>query len=74
MKFAVARNERTSLYEVHKAGCAHLNLPHMDVMVGSVEASDGVTLAENSAYENEGCGYTTGPCVQRGKRETFWSD
>lgn len=72
--FTVARNSKTSVYEVHKDGCAHLNFPFMEVMVTGVVGESGNAVAKQSSEENEGCGYTTGPCVQRGKRPTYWGE
>ena len=71
--FTIARNNRTSLYEVHKAGCAHTRLGHMDFRT-DVEGTDGDTIARESAERNEGWGYTTGPCVKRGPRATYWGE
>lgn len=71
MNVTVARNEKNhGIYEVHKAGCAHLNLRHMDV-VFTHEAAEPVAFARRYAEGQDGILATTGPCVQRGKREVF---
>ena len=69
----IARNERNhGIYEVHKAGCAHLNLRHMDVMYdGTVTGADVAAYAAAQADDNEGCLYQVGPCLQRGKRPVY---
>lgn len=73
MKFTIARNARTSLYELHKDGCAHTIARHMEVC-GNVEGTDGDTVAAYEADHNDGCAYTTGPCVKRGNHLVHFAD
>lgn len=72
-QFTVARNAKTSLYEIHKEGCAHTNFGFMEA-TGTVEAESGNEAAQREAERNDGCAYTTGPCVQRGKHMVHFLD
>lgn len=76
--FTVARNSKSSIYEVHSDGCAHLNRPFMEVCVTGLQGESGEAVARQSANENEGCAYTTGPCVKarksRAAAEVFWGE
>jgi hypothetical protein len=64
--WTIARNERTSLYEIHADGCRHTTMSrHLDVMVTGYY--DGLTGREAKArYEadNEGCLAKLGPCAR----------
>jgi hypothetical protein len=62
--FTVARNSRTSLYEVHTAGCAHLISKHLEVG-GTFDAENAAEFA--AAYEagNDGILTTLGPCAKQ---------
>src|SRR3954452_21705818 len=67
MTFTVARNERTSLYEVHLAGCRHLIAAHLDVMAGEYEAATGAAVKAEFDADNEDCVAKLGPCAKAPK-------
>jgi hypothetical protein len=64
--FTVARNDKTSFYEVHRQGCFHLKAKHMEVMSGTYEAETGQAVAVQGETGNEGCFYRLGPCAKVG--------
>jgi len=71
-QITTARNAKTTIYEVHKAGCTHLNFGHMEVM-GYVdhEVEDAIAFTKDYAESQDGILATVGPCIKRGKREIY---
>ncbi len=64
-KFDIARNDSTSLYEVHAAGCRHLAMnPRLEVVVRGCEAAAGITALDMFEAVNEGCKGKLGPCAR----------
>jgi hypothetical protein len=63
-KFDIARNDSTSLYEVHAAGCRHTAInPRLETVV-TVEATSGLVAADMFEAVNEGCLTKLGPCAR----------
>ncbi len=63
-KFDIARNESTSLYEVHAAGCRHTAMnPRLELLVTATGAS-GAAVAADFEAANEGCFTKLGPCAR----------
>lgn len=64
--FTIARNEKTTLYEVHAKGCKHIAMSwHLDPMTDK-EAATGAEAAATYESENEGCLTKLGPCAKKG--------
>jgi hypothetical protein len=61
--WTIARNEKTSLYEIHAAGCKHLIAKHLEVM-SDYEAATGAALKETFEARNEDCFAKLGPCAK----------
>jgi hypothetical protein len=61
--WTVARNDKTSFYEVHKAGCAHLNARHMEPS-GQYAGQPGA-VADAFQAGNDGCLTRLGPCARK---------
>lgn len=64
-KFQVAFNEKSTVYQVHVAGCFHLKAAHMEVMAGEYEAETGKQVAVEFMAGNEGCLAALGPCAKK---------
>jgi hypothetical protein len=68
--FTFAYNQRTTYYDVHAAGCAHLSMeggkrhPSLVVMVTD-EATDAKSAATKYESENEGCLTDIKPCARK---------
>jgi hypothetical protein len=62
--YAIAPNDRTTLYEVHRPGCAHLNrtdkYPFFTMWAGGTAAD----AAANFETANEGCFTKIAPCAK----------
>lgn len=66
--WTTARNDKTSLYEVHADDCKHLIARHMEVMTtGNV--GEPMDIAQQSAENNGGCVFKLGPCARRTAQE-----
>jgi hypothetical protein len=64
LKFDIAFNDSTTLYEVHAAGCRHTAMnPRLEVFL-TVEAAAGITAADMFEAVNEGCLTKLGPCAR----------
>lgn len=71
--FQVAFNNRTTLYEVHVAGCRHLTMgvtgnprtARFDY-ARPVEAESAKACAADFEAGNEGCLTKLGPCARKG--------
>lgn len=61
----VARNDKTSLYEVHVTGCFHLQAPHMEPMYSSTDFAHPAELVADFENGNEGCYAKLGPCARK---------
>lgn len=63
--YVIARNERTTLYEIHVAGCKHLISRHLE-QCARVEGVDmsAADLAAEFERENEDCLTKLGPCAK----------
>lgn len=72
MTFTIAYNEHRGTYEVHRAGCAHLNLPKLQPMFDR----DGDVFDVARWYEqgNEGIFTLLAPCAATGKARKDWND
>lgn len=62
--FAIARNARTSLYEVHADGCRHLIARHLEMMTTGNAGETGQEVADEFEARNDGCFATLGPCAR----------
>lgn len=63
-KFVVARNERTSLYEVHAAGCAHLTMSKHLAHGFTTEGGSATEVAAEFESQNDGCLTKVSPCAK----------
>jgi hypothetical protein len=61
--FRIAFNEKTTLYEVHLAGCKHLISRHL-VGCATVTAASGSEAGAHFESRNEECLTKTGPCAR----------
>jgi hypothetical protein len=62
--YAIACNEHTTFYEIHKAGCAHLNRKDKYPFSKNVEAESAQAAAADFEAANEGCLTKTSPCAK----------
>jgi hypothetical protein len=62
--FEIARNTRTTLYEVHVSGCAHLISKNLERSGRTVTGSSGAEVAARFEANNEGCLTKLGPCAK----------
>lgn len=60
--FKIARNNRTTLYEVHASGCKHTASARFDYFVMK-RGETGAEVAAKFEEENEGCATKLGPCI-----------
>jgi hypothetical protein len=65
--YAIACNEWTTFYEVHMAGCAHLNRTDKYPFYRTVEADSAQVAAAWFEAANEGCLTKTAPCAKDGR-------
>ena len=65
-EFSVARNAKTTLYEVHKDGCAHLKLGKFD-FVSKTSAATANAAASEFEANNDGCFSKLAPCTTGGR-------
>lgn len=59
--FQLARNAKTSLYEVHAHGCTHLTF--LDD-AHDIDGTNGPEAAQTYADQNDGLIIKLGPCVK----------
>lgn len=64
MEFTITRNEKTSLYEVHTAGCKHLTMSKHLTPGATVEAATGAEAAATFESRNDDCYTKLGPCAK----------
>lgn len=64
--YLVARNEKTTLYEVHAQGCKHLIAAHLDQHHMAYIGRDGAWVKQTFEAQNEGCLAKLGPCAKKG--------
>lgn len=62
-RFEIARNTRSTLYEVHAEGCQHLIASHLEKM-STVEAETGADAAAGFEARNDGVETKLGPCAK----------
>lgn len=67
-RYEIAFNARTTLYEIHRAGCTHLISKHLEV-TGSIEATSGEDAARTFEAQNDGCLAKLGPCAKARREE-----
>ena len=60
----VARNERTSLYEVHREQCAHLISKHLHRCFSRTTDQSAAEFAAEFEAGNDDCLTKLGPCVK----------
>lgn len=53
--YSITCNERTTFYEVHKPGCAHLNRTDKYLFSTPTEAESAQVAAADFEARNEGC-------------------
>lgn len=63
--YLVARNQKTSLYEVHAQGCKHLMAAHLESHNVAYVAPDGEWVKRTFEAQNEGCFAKLGPCAKK---------
>ena len=61
--FTFARNAKTTLYEVHVTGCAHLISKHLEACFAR-EARSATEAAAEFESRNDGCYTKLGPCAK----------
>jgi|688.fasta_scaffold2163414_2 hypothetical protein len=62
--YAIACNEQTTFYEVHKPGCAHLNRTDKYLYSTPAQAESAQAAAANFEAANEGCFTKISPCAK----------
>lgn len=62
--YQIAFNHKNYDYEVHAAGCKHLNAKHLETMGKETEAHSGAEVKEAFEAGNDGCYATLGPCAR----------
>ncbi len=65
--YRIARNSKTTLYEVHADGCKHLIAPHFDNVSSPVAGTSGQTVAADFEARNDDCYAKIGPCAKAAK-------
>jgi hypothetical protein len=62
-KWTIARNDKTSFYEVHAAGCKHLIASYIEPMGPAYDGNPADIAADFNA-SNDGCIALLGPCAK----------
>lgn len=61
--FTIVRNQRTTLYDVHAAGCKHLMAGHLDQGF-TVQAPSGAAAGQAFQDRNDDCYTNLAPCAK----------
>lgn len=63
-EYAMARNDRTTLYELHAPGCRHLGQRHMEWMA-DLSGDSAAATATSFEDSNEDCVVVVANCARR---------